>query len=332
MRAGEPEGKQALSRPHILAVVVRYKTPLEQSQTVQGLCAALGDDPELASAVRVLIWDNTPEPLIAPELPIPFKYRHTGENLGVSGAYNRAMDLAEAESCPWMLTLDQDTTLTAAYLSRMLALSREVQDEPRVCSVVPFVRSHGELVSPRRLGRFNRVFQIPRDFAGVLNANAYAINSASLMRVAALREIGGYSEEFWLDLSDVYVFQRMHERGKRIYVAGDLELNHSIAGMNFEQDMVPERYRTFLAAENVYLHLYRSWFENAFQTFRLLPRSIRQYLDYRDKQYAAITWQCFLARLLSPRAAQLREWRAYLRNKRAIPSANKPAIVEPVGA
>ncbi len=321
-----------MSQPRILAVVVRYKTPLPESETVQGLCAALGADPELASAVRVLIWDNSPEPLASPALPIPFAYRHTGENLGVSGAYNRAMEMADSLGCRWMLTLDQDTILTAGYLRRMLALSGEVGPDPSICAVVPFVRSHGELVSPRRLGRLNRVFQIAREHSGPLEANAYAINSASLLRVEHLRAIGGYSEEFWLDLSDVYVFQRLHERGKRIFVAGDLELEHSIAGMNFEQDMVPERYRVFLAAENLYLYLYRSRFENAFQTFRLLPRAIRQYLGYRDKRYAAITFRCLLARLFGARARRVAEWRASLHTRRSIPSALKPAPVERIGA
>ena len=317
----------------ILAVVVRYKTPLDQSETIRGICNAFAEDPELAQSIGVFLWDNTPEALISPELPIAFEYRHTGENLGCSGAYNRAMEYADSRGCPWILTLDQDTELDTAFLRRMLALSREVQGNAEVGSIVPFVRSSGELVSPRRLGRLNRVFQIPREFSGVLRDNVYAINSASLMRVAALREIGGYSEEFWLDLSDVYAFQQMYWKGKSMYVAGDLELNHSIAGMNFEQNVVAERYRTFLAAENAYLAMYRSRFENAFQTFRLLPRALRQYRQYGNKEYAAITWRCFLDRLLVPRTQQLIRWRTYLRDKRKIPAVNErdiaPAIATP---
>lgn len=310
----------------ILAVVVRYKIPLEQSQTVQSLCKAFQLLPELAHSIQVFIWDNTLEPLTSPELSIPFEYRHTGENLGVSGAYNKAIDFADSQGCAWMLTLDQDTTLDAAFLKRMLELSHEVEGNPEIASVVPFVRSHGQLVSPRRLGSLNRVFQIDRGFSGILRANAYAINSASLMRVSALRTIGGYSEEFWLDLSDVYAFQQLNARGFYIYVAGDLLLNHSIAGMNFEQDMVPERYRTFLAAENAYLALYRSRFENAFQTFRLFARTIRQYREYKNKIYASITWQCFISRLITPRAVRLKRWREYLRQKREIPSATNRSL------
>ncbi len=320
---------RSLGQPQILAVVVRYKTPIAESQTLQGLAQALVADPTLAAAYKVLVWDNSPEPLLDPQLPIPFEYRHSDRNLGVSGAYNSAMEFAEAHGCRWMLTLDQDTTLNENYLLRMLSLSRELAHNRQICSIVPFVRSHGELVSPRRLGKLNRVFQIDRNFSGLLHANAYAINSASLMRVEALREIGGYSEDFWLDLSDVYAFQQMHGRDRLIYVAGDLEIDHQIAGMNFEQDMVPERYRAFLAAENLYLDLYRSRFENAFQTFRLLPRTLRQYRSYRNKTYAAITCRSLFTRLFTPRAQRVDAWREYLRKKRDIPAVEPPKRPSP---
>jgi GT2 family glycosyltransferase len=306
----------------ILAVVVRYKTPLDQSQTILSLCQAFHDAPELAQTIEVFIWDNTSEPLYQPHLPIPFQYQHTGENLGVSGAYNQAIEVAAAHGCPWMLLLDQDTSLNAFFLERILAYSYEMEGDPEICSVVPFVRSHGELVSPRRLKRLNRVPQIERGFSGVLRTRAYAINSASLMRLSALREIGGYSEEFWLDLSDVHAFESLYRRKKFIYVANDLELDHSIAGMNFEQDMVPERYKTFLAAENLYLERYRSRFENIFQAFRLFARTLRQYVEYKDKAYAAITWRYFLSKLFTPKTLRLQQWREYLLNKRKIPSTS----------
>ena len=75
------------------------------------------------------------------------------------------------------------------------------------------------------------------------------------MRVTALREVGGYSEEFWLDLSDVYVFQELYRKGKFMYVAGDLRVDHSIASMDFDKEMSPERYRNFMAAESAYIDL-----------------------------------------------------------------------------
>ena len=117
------------------------------------------------------------------------------------------MELAESLGCPWLLLLDQDTTVSEELLRGMIAYSEKFSDAQEIAAVVPFIFSHGTLVSPRRLLSFNRVQQIPLTFSGLCKDKAYAVNSATLMRVAALREVGGYSEEFWLDLSDVYVFQ-----------------------------------------------------------------------------------------------------------------------------
>ena len=104
-------------------------------------------------------------------------------------------------------------------------LQPSFQNNLEIATVVPFVYSHGALVSPGRLGRFNQNKQIPPTVSGIFRYKGYGVNSATLMRVGALREIGGYSEEFWLDLSDVYAFQAMYRKGRYMFIAGDLTCN-----------------------------------------------------------------------------------------------------------
>ncbi|AFL90563.1 putative glycosyltransferase [Terriglobus roseus DSM 18391] len=309
-----------MSSPGILAVVVRYKTALSDSQTIAGLAEALVD-PELSRDVAVLLWDNSPAPLVDPQLPFAFQYGWTEQNLGTAGAYNQGIALAAEHGIPWMLLLDQDTDLTADFLRSMLRHSRALHGDSNIGSIVPFIRSYGQIVSPRRFRPLNRNTPVERNFTGLLREDGYAVNSASLMRVSALQEFGGYSNDFWLDLSDVYAFQQMYQRGRRIFVAGELELNHAIAGMNFQQEMVPERYETFLAAESAYLQMHRSRFENFVQTLWLPLRALRQWRQYRDKRYAKITWRYFIMRLTKPPATRLQIWREQLRGRRSIPAA-----------
>ena len=168
--------------------------------------------------------------------------------------------------------------------------------------------------------------QIPTSFSGLCKDKAYAVNSATLMRVSALREVGGYSEEFWLDLSDVYVFQALHRQGRFMYIAGDLRLDHSIASMDFNKEMSPERYRNFLAAESAFIDLYLSPVERLGQLLRLLLRTGRQYRRYQNKIFFRITWEYFLQRLLRTRAGRLESWRQQLR-KRDIPAIVNGRIV-----
>jgi GT2 family glycosyltransferase len=303
----------------ILAVVVLYKRLPQDSQTIQSLMQVFEGNPELSASVRVLFWDNSPTPAANVSLPFAFEWGHGGRNVGTSGAYNYAMELAESLGCPWLLLLDQDTTVSQQFLQGMIGYGEKFLETAQIAAVVPFIFSHGVLVSPRRLLSFNRVRQIPVTFNGLCRDKAYAVNSATLMRVSALREVGGYSDEFWLDLSDVYVFQAFHRRGKSMYVAGDLRVEHSIASMDFDKEMSSERYRNFLAAESAYVDLFLSPFERASQLLRLFVRTLRQYRRYENKIFSKIAWEYFLQRLFLTKAGRLQRWRQQLK-KRDIPA------------
>jgi hypothetical protein len=298
-----------MKKNQIVAVVVLYKRLPEQSQTIESLGKVFAGHPELLNSIRVILFDNSPKALSQLNLPFPCDYHHAGRNVGTSGAYNYAMEVAEGEQCPWLLLLDQDTTVSAEFLPRMLEYSRQLQDQTEIGSVVPLIYSHGYLVSPRKHGRFNQISLIPTSFNGVYRHKAFAVNSATLMRVAALREIGGYSDDFWLDLSDVYVFQAMYRKRRYLYIAGDLTLQHSITSMDFDKDMAPERYRNFLAAESAYVDLYSSAPERAFHLIRLLGRTFRQRRRHRNRAFSEMTFEYLCRRLFDSRAKRIRSWR-----------------------
>jgi GT2 family glycosyltransferase len=306
----------------ILAVVVLYKQLPEQSETIQSLIQVFERNPELKTSFRLFLWDNSPVPVTNVSLPFPVHLGHAGGNVGTSGAYNQAMKFAESAACPWLFLLDQDTTVSDDLLRGMIGYSEKFKDAPEVAAVVPFVSSHGTLVSPRRLLSFNRVQQIPLTFSGLCKDKAYAVNSATLMRVAALREVGGYSDEFWLDLSDVYVFQGLHRRGKYMYIAGDLLVEHSIASMNYDKEMSPQRYKNFMAAESAYVDLFLPPLDRLSQLLRLSVRTVRQYRRYENKIFSKITWEYLLQRLFLTRARRLERWRQQLRER------DIPAVVD----
>ena len=296
----------------IVAVVVLYKRTPERSQTINSLATVFACNPGLLDSIRVILWDNSPKAIDRLNLSFPCDYSHAGRNVGTSGAYNYALEFAEAEGAPWLLLLDQDTTISPEFLPRILEYSHLLQGQTEIGTVVPFIYSHGSLVSPRGLGRFNRISRIPRTFSGVCRRKAFAVNSATLMRAAALREIGGYSDDFWLDLSDVYVFQAMYRKGRYLYIAGDLTLQHSITSMDFDKDMAPERYRNFLDAESAYVDLYSSAPERAVHLFRLLGRALRQRRRHRNGVYSRMTFEYFWRRLFDTRAKRIRSWREQL--------------------
>jgi GT2 family glycosyltransferase len=311
----------------ILAIVVRYKTPIEQSHTLRSLSEAFSSDTELLGDYDVLLWDNSPMRLENPQLSFPFRYNFSDRNLGVAGAYNGALAHAESIGAPWLLLLDQDTTVTAPYLRRMLEYTREVESDQSIATIVPFVRSHDSLVSPRKFGQFIFSHLIPRPVSGIYRGDAYAANSGTVMRATALRAVGGYSEEFWLDFSDAYIFHALYGHGKHMYIADDLELGHSIASMNFDQEMSLERYRSFLAAENAYIAQYRSSPANLAQTFWLAGRAVKQYQRYNNKQFARITLVFLAQRIFWSKSHCLANWKDILQMGRSIPAIAEGKVI-----
>jgi GT2 family glycosyltransferase len=310
----------------MLIVVVRYQISLEHSQTFASLSKAFTSHPALLACTGVLIWDNSPSALQEVQYPFPFDYRHTGRNLGVSGAYNCALALAEEKDCPWLLLLDQDTTLPEHFLSRMLEYARIHQANSRIAAVAPFLICDSQPISPAII-RVDHAQPLPLSVSGEYERPAYAANSGSLVRVSALRAVGGYDEDFWLDYSDITLFHRLYLHGMLLYVAGDLRLQHSLSTNNYDEGMSPERYRNAIAAEGAYWDLYRSRRDNFALTARLFLRAIKQWMVYSNKEFSRITWRQLCRRIFATKPQRLEHWRkqSVCRNIPAATSENHTA-------
>src|ERR1700733_8624548 len=106
----------------ILAAVVLYRVPADASQAFCSLRSLMASDPQAAAAIHVMICDNTPHEQLPPEgFSGPYLWDRT--NPGVANAYNLALAVAVERGIPWLLLLDQDTTLTRGYLAEMLTAS-----------------------------------------------------------------------------------------------------------------------------------------------------------------------------------------------------------------
>ena len=290
----------------ILIVVVRYNLSPAQSPTLLGLAAAFRSHPHLLDATGVLLWDNSPELLASLDLPFPIDYRHTGRNHGVSGAYNGAIPIAAESRTPWMLLLDQDTDVTAPFLLEMLRSARQLAPQPEVAAIVPTVRVGSLIVSPRQT-RFNgnRIYD---GGAGIAPGEPFAINSGALMRVSALQDIGGFSPDFWLDYSDMYVFHQFFLQGYKVWRATAAQLTHEMSIMDYDNLMPVWRYRNFIEAEGAFNDLYKGWFENAVQSLRLVVRALRQRRRYKNPAFSRITLQHLRHRLVMGRRRRLDLW------------------------
>ncbi len=205
------------SLPAIRAVIVLYKMELQESPAFLSMTEILAAEPDLARAIHVSVYDNTPSPQRTCAIP-DLEYYHDTLNPGLCDRYNHALTRAEREGNQWLMLLDQDTTVTREYIREAIARSEEFTDDVSVVALAPKLVEGGIVHSPR--GDFIQTTPefISPDFAGFPARYLRYFNSGSVMRVSALRTIGGFPTTFWLDYLDHSTYSELQSRGGRIYI------------------------------------------------------------------------------------------------------------------
>jgi len=299
----------------ILAVIVLYKMRPENSTAYQTLKTAISRLGAQPGAVAILLYDNLPNAPVPQDLPPDVLYVPAARNEGVAGAYNYALRWATRESFAWMLTLDQDTQLPPEFLLRMRAIALRLKDVNEVGAIVPHLLSRGRLLSPVRIRPWG-VTYLRRHTAGFAAGEIHAFNSASLFRVRALEQTDGCHPGFWLDYQDAYIYTKLHQCGRKVYIAEDLEVEHDLSLLSASRPMGGERFRNFLEAESAYCDLYRGRIGGLFLTGRLLGRIWRQQRNGVDLATRRLTRKQFLRRMFATRSARLHAWRSEMEPRR----------------
>jgi GT2 family glycosyltransferase len=267
----------------ILAVVVLYNCELSRSHSLSSLLELLKANPELATGFSLVVYDNSPQaqsPVSVADFPT--HYVHDPANGGLASAYNFALARAESEEREWLLLLDQDTTLTREFLFELMETSTSLRATPEAAAIVPKLVVEGGIHSPATefIQQMRRQFQPPKqpiasDAVGIMQQPLCAYNSGSTIRVSALRSIGGFPQEFWLDYLDHAVYHALYVRGFRIYVMR-AKLTHEASYS--DPDNVPFwRLHNVLMAQTLYVKrsgnffdrlLYRIWLLRYIKNFR----------------------------------------------------------------
>jgi len=288
----------------ILAVIVLYKRRAAESSTF----ATLSQAARMAgSSVRLLIFiaDNTPGSVERDETTEDIRLRTYPENPGLAKPYNDALEIAERDGFPWLLTLDQDTHLPPDFLTKLVPYIHEYGRDERVSTIVPRIFDEGRLISPFRFvgGFWPRV--LPQSAQGIAKRHCSALNSSSLHRVSALREIDGFDARFPLHNSDTDLFMRLDKAGKRVVVASDIRVDHELSILRREARMSPERYRQNLMDECAFWDLRMSAAGRMERLVRLMGRVCKGYLRHEDRAFQDVTMGEIKRRLFTRRRTRV---------------------------
>jgi GT2 family glycosyltransferase len=273
-KRGNPAGILAA---HLMAtfqvIAVLYKRSFDQSESLSSLFAILERHPEWAPHFSLLIYDNSPNAqALTAHVTFPVAYVHDPSNGGLATAYNAALTRAEKEQREWLLLLDQDTCLTTDFLCELLDAADKLQASPEVAAIVPKLMVKGAIHSPApSFASQLRQLRSPRkpiylNVEGIQLEPLSAYNSGATLRVSALRAIGGFPAEYWLDFLDHAVFHKLFSHGYRTYVMRT-RLAHDFSGSDVEH--VPTwRQKNVLKARTLFVRqsgtfvdrlIYRLW-------------------------------------------------------------------------
>lgn len=299
----------------LLAVIVLYKLSAQSSTSFWTLQDAIKLVPQNRLRVRILLYDNTPDADLPGTLPEGVDYEHSANNSGLSKAYNRALEIAMRENCEWLLTLDQDTQLPEDFLAKLCEIISQHQSSSEVAAVVPLVVERGKQLSPEYFFLEAIPRYVPRGFTGISSRKTFAFNSASTLRVSALREIGGYNPLFWLDYSDAYIYSRLNASGKKIYVAGNIQVEHEFSMTDKRRRITPERYQIAVRAGCAFWDTEMGKLAGLHHTARLLLRLYKHWKRGDDPELRKITMKVLAQRLTQSRSRRIAEWKAEMESR-----------------
>jgi GT2 family glycosyltransferase len=288
--------------PSVSAVIVLYKCSPSACLTLTSLVNA-----RLYSGHKmpILLVDNTPDFDSTLQLPPDTTYLPCPDNLGLAHAYNRAIELAERGGYTWILTLDQDTNLAADFLEKLEHILRRVDHDPLIAALVPQVVANGSIVSPHFFLYGGLPRYPPAGYQGIPEERIYAFNSASLLRVEALRQARGYDPYFWLDCSDIQMFHSLGALGKRVYVDGNIQVQHDFSMMNIAESVSSWRYRHILLAEGAFWARHMNWLAAQQRIFGLVKRLAKHILNNESAELRRITLHFLGIKLFRSRAYQI---------------------------
>ena len=141
-------------------------------------------------------------------------------NRGVAAALNQGMERALAGSFAWLATFDQDSCLPAGYMDGLLAAHAAWPERDRVAIIAPLYRdrSLGFVSSP--------AVPLPN---GPLHDTAVSVTATSgnLVSLRALRAVGGFREDFFIDCVDFEFCLRCRRAGWQVLEARGVVLDHA---------------------------------------------------------------------------------------------------------
>ncbi|SEP91973.1 Glycosyltransferase, GT2 family [Lachnospiraceae bacterium NE2001] len=161
-------------------------------------------------------------------------YIKSGENIGLSKAYNKALEYAlhqsENPNKDFLMLLDDDTELTYDYMHEIYKAYKyasSLEDEINV--ITGLIESEGRPMSPLYRFAFSysekNCIKTPGAYKDVC-----CISSGMAVRLSALEKVGGFEESLFLDMIDYTLMYELSRHDLNRMMVVDAHIEQSFSG------------------------------------------------------------------------------------------------------
>lgn len=143
------------------------------------------------------------------------------ENRGIAAAFNQGAARAAFDGFAWIATFDQDSRIPAGFVAGLRTALAAHPVRSKVAVVAPVYRDTG-------LGfRYSPSVPLPADDPGRAVEVSVTASSGNLVSLAALRDCGGFRDDYFIDCVDFEFCLRLRRRGWRVLEARAVTLDHA---------------------------------------------------------------------------------------------------------
>jgi rhamnosyltransferase len=208
----QSSSRQSNESAQICAVIVTYHPSPSLIHNVECLRPQVSE---------IVIVDNGSEEksdkLLSELEPTPgVRIIRNAKNLGIAAALNIGIRHAAAAEYQWVVTFDQDSTVTPGFLEAMLTAYESCSAKEQVALISPI-----HCVSEAEWKKRSR--RVKSD-----SSVWVAMTSGSLIKTRVLMENGLYDEAMFIDYVDFDFCLRLRQRGFKLIRAGQAFLLHCL--------------------------------------------------------------------------------------------------------
>ncbi len=253
-----------ITSEYLIAIVVWY---YPTQQNIQNLTSYIDD------VKKIIIIDNSPSDnkLLLSALPERKCIYHPNyNNIGIASALNRGMQIASCLGAKWVLTMDQDSYFDEHNIAQYI----------HICNQCPIPEV--ALFSPLQ-HLDTDPFTV--DVEHIYEKRLTVMTSGNLVNLRIYQEVGGFKDEFFIDLVDDEYCCRLHRLGYNIVCVRSISLVHHIG---FGRKRAFRFFKKSFIQHNALRHYYIV--RNILEVIRLYP----EYKYYYSKQLRKRIKRCLL--------------------------------------